>query len=80
MKFSLLLPTLGTRELEIKNLFESLENQTYKKFELIVVSQGNHKFIEETLKQYDFEYKHIIMDEREFLKLEIKVCLTYQVM
>lgn len=40
MKFSLLLPTLGTRESEIKNLFESLENQTYKKFELIVVSQG----------------------------------------
>lgn len=72
MKFSLLLPTLGTRESEIKNLFESLENQTYKKFELIVVSQGNHKFIEETLKQYDFEYKHITMDEKGISKARNK--------
>ncbi|GAA0707315.1 hypothetical protein GCM10008904_16430 [Paraclostridium ghonii] len=72
MKFSLLLPTLGTREKEIKVLFESLKNQTYKNFELIVVSQGNHQFIAEALKQYDFNYKHITMDEKGISKARNK--------
>ncbi|MGL5754011.1 MAG: glycosyltransferase family A protein [Paraclostridium sp.] len=72
MKFSLLLPTLGTREKEIKRLFDSLKKQTYKKFELIVVSQGNHSFIEKTLKNYDFEYKHITMKEKGISKARNK--------
>ncbi|CEN84199.1 family 2 glycosyl transferase [[Clostridium] sordellii] len=68
MKFSLLLPTLGTRENEIKNLLDSLKKQTYKNFELIIVSQGNHKFIDETLKNYKFDYKHITMNEKGISK------------
>ncbi|MGL5558917.1 MAG: glycosyltransferase family 2 protein [Paraclostridium dentum] len=72
MKFSLLLPTLGHRENELNRLFESLENQTYKNFELIVVSQGNHQLIEKTLNRYKFNYKHITMDEKGISKARNK--------
>ena len=64
MKFSMLLATLGTRELELEKLFDSLREQTYKNFELIVVSQGNHEKIDNMLKNYEFEYKHIPMEGR----------------
>ena len=40
---TLILPTLGEREFEINRLFNSLENQIYKDFEVIVVSQANHE-------------------------------------
>ncbi len=36
MKFSLILATLG-RDKEVTNFLESLKNQSYKNFELIVV-------------------------------------------
>ena len=42
MKVSILLPTLGERIDELKRLFNSLEEQTNKSFELIIISQGNH--------------------------------------
>ncbi len=62
MKFSMLLATLGTREEELIRLFDSLKNQTYKNFELIAVTQGNHEKISNILSNYDFEYKHIPME------------------
>lgn len=64
MKFSMLVPTLGNREQEINRLFQSLESQTYKNFEVIVVSQSNHDNIDSILKQYSFEFKHIKIDEK----------------
>lgn len=59
---SLLVPTLGKREKELKRLFDSLKNQTYKDFEVVIVSQGNHDFVESCVANYDFKYKHIKSD------------------
>ena len=59
---SLLVPTLGKREEELKRLFDSLKRQTYKDFEVIIVSQGNHEFVESCVANYDFKYKHIKSD------------------
>ena len=42
MKFSILLPTLGIRKQEVDRLFKSLNGQTYKDFEIVIVSQVNH--------------------------------------
>lgn len=64
MKVSLLLPTLGGREKELIRLFNSLEVQTNKNFELIVISQGNHEFIEKELEKYNFEYKQVKIETR----------------
>lgn len=41
MKISVLVPTLGTREKEIRRLLETLEKQSYKDFEIIFVTQDN---------------------------------------
>ena len=61
---TLILPTLGEREFEINRLFDSLENQTYKDFEIIVVSQDNHEKINQFLKKYKFKYKHIRINKK----------------
>ena len=50
MKFSLLLGTYGSRLKELDVLFDSLDRQTYKNFEVIVGSQTNFKEIDEILK------------------------------
>lgn len=62
MKFSLLLGTYGSRLKELDFLFESLDRQTYRNFELIVGSQTNFEEIEELLKKHSFEYKHVHAD------------------
>lgn len=46
---SIIIPTLGSRELELKRLLLSIEQQTYQQFEIIVVSQGNHDHVEELI-------------------------------
>lgn len=53
MKISVLVPTLGTRENEIKRLIETLEKQTYKNFEVIFVTQGNHEKIASMIKKHN---------------------------
>lgn len=40
-KISVLVPTLGSRETELKRLFESLINQKYDKLEIVIVVQDN---------------------------------------
>lgn len=52
MKFSLITATLG-RVHEIENLLISLSKQTYKDFELILVDQNSHRFIEEIVRRYE---------------------------
>ncbi len=47
MKFSILVPTMGLREEEIERFFSSLVKQTYKDFEVIIVSQINHLMVRE---------------------------------
>ncbi|WP_101773102.1 glycosyltransferase family 2 protein [Peptostreptococcus faecalis] len=59
MKFSLLLGTYGSRLKDLDFLFDSLDRQTYKNFEVIVGSQTNFDEIEEILKKHSFEYKHV---------------------
>lgn len=53
MKLSVLVPTLGTRKKEIERLFRSLEDQTYKDFEIIVVTQSNHGIVKEIISHYE---------------------------
>ncbi|WP_437130561.1 glycosyltransferase family A protein [Peptostreptococcus russellii] len=62
MKFSLLLGTYGSRLKELDYLFDSLDRQSYKNFELIVGSQTNFDSIEELLSKHKFEYKHVHAD------------------
>ena len=71
MKVSILLPTLGERIDELKRLFNSLEEQTNKSFELIIISQGNHKEVEALLSKYSFKYNHINIDKKGYLMQEI---------
>lgn len=61
---SLVLPTLGTRVVEITRLFESLKNQNYTNYEVILVSQDNHQKMEELLNNVDFTYKHVKLYEK----------------
>lgn len=58
-KISLIVPTLGTRELEIRRLIDSLNLQTCKNFEVIFVTQDNHQNVENILKSADFEYRQV---------------------
>jgi glycosyltransferase involved in cell wall biosynthesis len=60
----LIVPTLGTRELEFVRLLESLEKQTYSNFKLIVVSQDNHKAVEGLLNKTKLSFTHIPIDKK----------------
>ncbi|MEC2222766.1 MULTISPECIES: glycosyltransferase family 2 protein [Heyndrickxia] len=75
---SLILPTMGTREKEVRRLFESLNNQTFNKFELIIISQDNHSFIEKALLEVNFKYKHI-KTERKGLSNARNIGIQYAV-
>ena len=60
IKISVLVPTLGVRKNEIKRLLTSLEKQTYKKFEIIFVTQDNHDYIEKLICDYScLNIKHL---------------------
>ena len=53
MRFSILLPTLGIRKQEIDRLFKSLKEQTYKNFEIVIISQVNHDTINELKEKWN---------------------------
>lgn len=59
-KFSLILATLGIREKELQRFIESLKNQTYSNFELIIIDQSD-KELNLLLDEYrsDLDIKHI---------------------
>jgi glycosyltransferase involved in cell wall biosynthesis len=61
---SVIVPTLGTKPEELKRLFESLNNQLYKDFEVIIVSQDNHNYITSILKDVNFKYNHIEINRK----------------
>ena len=52
MKFSILVPTTGTREFELDRLFDSLNNQEFSDFELVVVTQINHDMVSQLINSY----------------------------
>lgn len=59
MKISLLMPTLGRVE-EVKKLIDSLVNQNYKNFELIIIDQNKHNLIFELVKEFkELDIKYI---------------------
>lgn len=69
MKISVLVPTLGTREEEIKRLLKTLEKQSYKDFEVIFITQDNHEKIKNMICQYnDLNIKQIVMNVKGLSK------------
>lgn len=60
MKLSLIMATIGRFE-DIKFLMESLNKQTYRNFELIVVDQNKHEKLKELVNEYQkfFTIKYI---------------------
>lgn len=65
MKISVLIPTLGERPKELNRLLDSLANQQYKNFELVVVSQANHESVGEQLSTYStLSVKHIKINKK----------------
>jgi glycosyltransferase involved in cell wall biosynthesis len=63
-QISLVLPTLGTRLPELERLFDSLEDQTYKNFEVIIVSQDNHEKIGSLLENFNLEFIHVPINKK----------------
>jgi len=65
MKFSLVLATLG-RDKEVINFLESLKNQSYKNFELIIIDQNQDGKIDDIVQKYkkDFFINHIKIKEK----------------
>lgn len=65
MKFSILLPTLGIRKNEIDRLLKSLKEQTYKEFEIVIVSQINHDEINKLKNKWnELIINHIEIEEK----------------
>lgn len=64
MKMSVLVPTLGKREKELVRLLDSLQNQYYNNYEVIVVTQVNHNFVEQIINKYkDIDIVHVKINE-----------------
>lgn len=51
MKFGLVLCTVG-RDKEVENFLESLKNQTYVNYELIIVDQNKDDRLEKIIEKY----------------------------
>lgn len=65
MKFSILVPTLGLREFELNRFFESLNKQTFKDFEIVVVSQINHEVVNDLENSWSsLSIKHICLEKK----------------
>lgn len=57
---SLLIPTLGTRIREITRLLDSLREQTFKDYEVVLISQDNYELLNSLLIKYpDIDIKNI---------------------
>ncbi len=65
MRMTVLVPTLGERDSELKRLLESLKDQTYKDFEVMIVSQDNFKHTDNICKHYpELRIKHLFLDRK----------------
>lgn len=61
---SIIVPTLGYRIDELKRLIRSLEKQEKESFQLIVVSQDNHKSVSEILEKSKINKKHVKINKK----------------
>lgn len=62
--FSLIITTLDNRPVEFKRLLDSLKNQTFKNFELIVVSQGNDSLTKDLLNECGLSFSHFFSSKK----------------
>jgi Glycosyltransferase len=77
IKFYLILATLGRRD-EIIDFLESLKNQTYKNFELIIVDQNETNLIEDLIEEYySYFIIHHIKIKEKGLSLARNVGIKY---
>lgn len=78
MEISILLPTLGERKEETIRLFDSLVNQNYKNFEVVIISQDNHNEVGNLINMYScLNFNHIKINEKGLSKARnvgIKQC------
>ncbi|MCZ8523110.1 MULTISPECIES: glycosyltransferase family 2 protein [Paenibacillus] len=77
MKISLVLATLGSRHDEIIRLLESLDNQSYKNFELIVVDQNEDDALRNLLLLYNDKFKWQYVKSEKGLSLSRNNGLKY---
>lgn len=56
---SVIIPTMGTRKTELTRLLQSLDKQTMKDFEVIIVSQKNYEIVDEIIQPYSYKINHI---------------------
>lgn len=70
MRVSLILATLGLRRDELKRLFDSLQSQTYKNFELIIVDQRGGDDVKILVKEYEsfLSINHIVVNSKGLSK------------
>lgn len=63
---SLIIPTLGTRSVELNRLFESIKAQTNQNYELIIVSQDNHQTVADIILNHNLtsQSKHIKLNRK----------------
>lgn len=64
MLISLIICTLGERMFEFSRLIDSLKEQLFKNFEIIVVSQINHSDIATILENSELRYKHVRIEKK----------------
>lgn len=76
MLISLIVCTLGERIFEFSRLIDSLKEQTFRDFELIVVTQINHTEVSGILGNSGLDYKHIRI-ERKGLSLSRNIAMEY---
>ncbi|MFD0697833.1 glycosyltransferase family 2 protein [Paenibacillus sp. GCM10027628] len=68
MKFSLVMPTKN-RTAEVEEFLHSLEQQTYRKFELIVVDQNEDNRLEPIIKRYEQKFNIVHLRSETGLSL-----------
>jgi glycosyltransferase involved in cell wall biosynthesis len=59
MTVSVIIPTLGKRQMELSRLFNSLAEQTCSDFEAIIISQDHHDAVSRLLEHVPFSFQHI---------------------
>lgn len=56
---SVIVPTMGKRDLELHRLLKSLEDQVEKDFEVIIVSQMNYEKVDKIIKNFNLNINHV---------------------
>ena len=74
MKFSVIVPTWDDIEL-LPYLLYSIDNQTYRKFEVIVVGDGYDKRVEELIIDFQSKINELIIEAAEFVKIFASIAI-----